>query len=42
MLTAPDFITDNECQHILNVAPGEGNRPIFRDRVYLGIDIQKN
>jgi hypothetical protein len=34
MLTAPDFITDNECQHILNVAPGEGNRPmsIFRDR----------
>ena len=34
MLTAPDLVTDNERQHILNVAPGEGNRPmsIFRDR----------
>ena len=34
MLTAPDFVTDNERQHILNVAPGEGNRPIsiFRDK----------
>jgi hypothetical protein len=34
MLTSPDFLTDNECQHILNLAPGEGNRPtsIFRDR----------
>ena len=33
MLTAPDFMTDNEQQYILNVAPGEGNRPIsiFRD-----------
>ena len=33
MLTAPDFVTDNERQYILNVASGEGNRPlsIFRD-----------
>ena len=28
MLTAPDFVTDNERQYILNIAPGEGNRPI--------------
>ena len=28
MLTAPDFVTDNERQCILNIAPGEGNRPI--------------
>jgi hypothetical protein len=34
MLTAPDFLTDDERQYILNVAPGEGNRPmsIFRDK----------
>ena len=34
MLTAPDFVTDNERQYILNVAPGEGSRPIsiFRDK----------
>ena len=34
ILTSPDFVTDNERQHILNVAPGEGNRPmsIFRDK----------
>ena len=34
MLIAPDFMTDNERQYILNVAPGEGNRPIsiFRDK----------
>ena len=34
MLTSPDFVTDHEHQHILNVAPGEGNRPmsIFRDK----------
>ncbi len=34
MLTSPDFVTENERQHILNIAPGEGNRPlsIFRDR----------
>ena len=34
MLTAPDFVTDNERQYILNIAPGEGNRPlsIFRDK----------
>ncbi|CAB4019164.1 Hypothetical predicted protein [Paramuricea clavata] len=34
MLTSPDFLTDNERQHILNLAPGEGNRPmsIFRDK----------
>ena len=35
MLTAPDFMTDNERQYILNVAPGEGNRPI-------SINIQRN
>ena len=34
MLTAPDFVTDNERQYILNIAPGEGSRPIsiFRDK----------
>ncbi|CAB4033061.1 Hypothetical predicted protein [Paramuricea clavata] len=34
MLTSTDFDTDNERQHILNVAPGEGNRPIsiFREK----------
>ena len=34
MLTAPDFVTDNERQYILNIAPGEGKRPIriFRDK----------
>ena len=24
MLTSPDYLTDDERQHILNVAPGEG------------------
>ena len=44
MLASPDFVTNHECQHILNVAPGEGNSPmsIFRDKnseelAYLGI-----
>ena len=34
MLTAPDFVNDEERQEIYNVAPGEGNRPIsvFRDQ----------
>ena len=34
MLTATDFMTNNERQHVLNVAPGEGNKPvsIFRDK----------
>ena len=34
MLTATDFMTDNECQQFLNVAPGEGNSPlsVFRDK----------
>ena len=34
MLTAADFLNDNERQHIYNVAPGEGSRPlsIFRDQ----------
>jgi hypothetical protein len=34
ILTSPDFVTDSERQRILNVAPGEGNRPmsIFRDK----------
>ena len=34
MLTNTNFVEDNEGQHILNVAPGEGNKPlsIFRDQ----------
>ena len=34
MLTATDFVTDNERQQILNVAPGEGSTPlsVFRDK----------
>ena len=34
MLTPPDFVGDNEREHILNVAPGEGNRPlsVFKDK----------
>ena len=34
MLTSSDFLEDNERQHIVNVAPAEGNRPlsIFRDK----------
>ncbi|CAB3986940.1 Hypothetical predicted protein [Paramuricea clavata] len=33
MLTPTDFVDDTERQHIYNVAPGEGSRPliIFRD-----------
>jgi hypothetical protein len=34
MLTPTDFVDDTERQHIYNVAPGEGSRPlgIFRDQ----------
>ena len=34
MLTATDFLDDNERQQIYNIAPGEGSIPlsIFRDR----------
>ena len=34
MLPPPDFVDDSERQHILNVAPGEGNRPlsVFKDK----------
>ena len=34
MLTPPDFVDDDERQHIHNVAPAEANRPlsIFRDQ----------
>ena len=34
MLTPPDFVDDSEREHILNVAPGEGNRPLsaFKDK----------
>ena len=34
MLTATDFLEDNERQNILNVAPAEGSRPlsVFRDK----------
>ena len=28
MLTPPDFVDDSEREHILNVAPGESNRPL--------------
>ena len=43
MLTAPDFVTDNEQQSIVNVAPGEGNRLIsivrdkYSEELYPGI-----
>ena len=34
MLTPPDFVDDSEREHILNVAPGEGTRPlsVFKDK----------
>lgn len=34
MFTATDFLEDDETQNILNIAPGEGNRPlsVFRDK----------
>lgn len=34
MLMATNFIEDNECEHILDIAPGEGSRPqsIFKDK----------
>ena len=34
MLTASDFVSDNEKQEIYNFAPGEGNKPlsVFRDQ----------
>ena len=34
MLTSTDFLENNERQLIMNIAPGEGNRPlsIFRDK----------
>ena len=34
MLTATDFLQDNERQHICNVAPAERNIPlsVFRDK----------
>ena len=34
MLTSTDFLEDTKRQHIFNVAPGEGNRPlsIFTDK----------
>ena len=28
MITPPDFVDDSERQHMLNVAPREGNRPV--------------
>ena len=33
ILTSTDFLEDNECQYILNIASAEGNRPfnIFKD-----------
>ena len=36
MFTATDFLEDEERQNILNIAPGEGNRPlsVFRDKYY--------
>jgi hypothetical protein len=34
MLTPSDFVNDSEREHILNVAPGEGKRPlsVFKDK----------
>ena len=34
MLTPPDFVDYTERQHTLNVAPGEGKRPlsVFKDK----------
>ena len=34
MLTATDFMEDNDREHILNIAPGEGSKPLsaFRDK----------
>ena len=34
MLTPPDLVDDSEREHILNVAPGEGNTPlsVFKDK----------
>ena len=34
MFTSTDILEDNECQHIFNIAPAEGNIPlsIFRDK----------
>ena len=34
MFTATDFLEDEERQNMLNIAPGEGNRPlsVFRDK----------
>lgn len=34
MLMATNFIEDNEREHILDIAPGEGSRPqsIFKDK----------
>ena len=33
-LPPPDFVDDSERQHVLNIAPGEGNRPlsVFKDK----------
>ena len=49
MLTPPDFVDGSERQHILNVAPGKGNRPlsVFKDKyseelAYPGIFLEKN
>ena len=34
MLTSPNFMDNSECERVLNVAPGEGNKPlsIFKDK----------
>ena len=41
MLTATDFMTNNEHQKILNVSPDEGSTPlsIFRDKIFRRISI---
>ena len=49
LLTPPDFLENNERQHVLNVAPAEGSRPLslFRDKcceelAYPGIFLGQN
>ncbi len=44
MLTAPDFVDDNERQSIFNFVPAEGNRPlsIFIDQYSEEIGLPRN
>ena len=44
MLTAADFLDDEERQHIYNVAPGKGNKPlsIFREYFLVKKDLVRS